>query len=183
MRGMLCKSVSEPLIELSIFFKVLGAKCLSIEELEQIEAQIPKTPCKLEKVFPPAFFDVMVHLSIHLPNEARIAGPVQYGWMYPIERYLHFLKCFIGNMAHPEGSIVEGYLAVECETGEEQKPMNYYGELTEVLELQFVGERRVILFQCTWFDVYDQKKGVKMDEYGFVDMNPSKTLKYEMGQA
>jgi len=67
-------------------------------------------------VFPPAFFDVMVHLSIHLPNEARIAGPVQYRWMYPIERYLHFLKCFIGNMAHPEGSIVEGYLAVECMT-------------------------------------------------------------------
>ncbi|WMV45959.1 hypothetical protein MTR67_039344 [Solanum verrucosum] len=61
--------------------------------------------------------------------------------------------------------------------------MNYYGDLTEVLELQFVGERRVILFRCTWFDVYDQKKGVKMDEYGFVDMNPSKTLQYEMGQA
>ncbi|XP_049414090.1 uncharacterized protein LOC125876870 [Solanum stenotomum] len=36
--------------------------------------------------------------------------------MYPIERYLHFLKCFIGNMAHPEGSIVEGYLVVECMT-------------------------------------------------------------------
>ncbi|XP_060208655.1 uncharacterized protein LOC132636024 isoform X1 [Lycium barbarum] len=71
-RGMLCKSVSEPLIELSLFFKVLGAKCLSVDVLEQIEAQIPLTLCKLEKVFPPAFFDVMVHLAIHLPNDLRL---------------------------------------------------------------------------------------------------------------
>ncbi|XP_060183195.1 uncharacterized protein LOC132613161 [Lycium barbarum] len=113
---MLCKSVSEPLIELSLFFKVLGAKCLSVNVLEQIEAQIPLTLCKLERVFPPAFFDVMVHLAIHLPNEAKIAGPIQYRWMYPIERYLHFLKSFIGNMARPEGSIAEGYLATECMT-------------------------------------------------------------------
>lgn len=44
--------------------------------------------CKLEKIFPPAFFDVMVHLAVHLPREAMLAGPVQYRWMYPIERYL-----------------------------------------------------------------------------------------------
>nr|XP_009799690.1 PREDICTED: uncharacterized protein LOC104245728 [Nicotiana sylvestris] len=48
-RGMLCKSVSEPLIELSLFFNILGAKYLSMEELEQIDGQIPKTECKLEK--------------------------------------------------------------------------------------------------------------------------------------
>ncbi|KAH0643766.1 hypothetical protein KY290_035217 [Solanum tuberosum] len=71
-------------------------------------------------------------------------------------------------------------VVVVGETGEEQNHMDYYGELTE--------------------------RGVKMDEYGFVsvnrrrylkinepfvkasqasqvDMNPSKTLKYEMGQA
>ena len=58
----------------------------------------------------------MVHLSIHLPDEAKFAGPIQYRWMYPTKRYLHFLKCFIGKMAHPEGSIVEGYLSVECMT-------------------------------------------------------------------
>jgi hypothetical protein len=30
----------------------------------------------------------MVHLAIHLPKEAMLRGPVQYGWMYPIERRL-----------------------------------------------------------------------------------------------
>nr|XP_009791293.1 PREDICTED: uncharacterized protein LOC104238594 [Nicotiana sylvestris]XP_009791294.1 PREDICTED: uncharacterized protein LOC104238594 [Nicotiana sylvestris] len=115
-RGMLCKSVSEPLIELSLFFNILGAKYLSMEELERIDGQIPKTECKLEKVFPPTFFDVMEHLSIHLANEAKIAGPTQYRHMYPMERYIYFMKSLVGNRACPEGSIAEGYLATECLT-------------------------------------------------------------------
>ncbi|KAL6328778.1 hypothetical protein AAG906_003795 [Vitis piasezkii] len=43
--------------------------------------------CKLERIFPPAFFDVMVHLLVHLPHEAKLAGPVGLRWMYPIERF------------------------------------------------------------------------------------------------
>ncbi|KAH0712266.1 hypothetical protein KY289_008225 [Solanum tuberosum] len=34
----------------------------------------------------PTFFDVMVHLAIHLANEAKLGGPVQFRWMYYIER-------------------------------------------------------------------------------------------------
>ncbi|XP_020080553.1 uncharacterized protein LOC109704196 isoform X3 [Ananas comosus] len=67
-------------------------------------------------IFPPRFFTVMVHLVIHLASEARIAGPVHYRWMYPIERYLSTLKSFVRNRAHPEGSIAEAYLAQECMT-------------------------------------------------------------------
>jgi len=26
----------------------------------------------------------MIHLPIHLPNEVRLEGPVQFRWMYPI---------------------------------------------------------------------------------------------------
>lgn len=58
----------------------------------------------------------MVHLSVHLANEAKIDGPVQYRWMYPIERMLHGLKQLIHNMACPEGSIAEGYIVNECMT-------------------------------------------------------------------
>ncbi|XP_052176708.1 uncharacterized protein LOC127791014 [Diospyros lotus] len=78
LRGLLPKSVCEPLFELSLFFKILGAKTLRVEELEQIESQIATTLCKLEMNFPPSFFDVMVHLPIHLALEAKIAGPIQY---------------------------------------------------------------------------------------------------------
>ncbi|GMI63944.1 hypothetical protein HRI_000063700 [Hibiscus trionum] len=50
----------------------------------------------------------MMHLLIHLANEAKIAGPVTYRWMYPVERYLSVLKSFVRNRAHPKGSIAEG---------------------------------------------------------------------------
>ncbi|KAM3378375.1 hypothetical protein P3S68_010788 [Capsicum galapagoense] len=47
----------------------------------------------------------MEHLSVHLPYEARVAGPVQYRWMYPFERYLETLKKMIGNKASVEGRL------------------------------------------------------------------------------
>ena len=66
--------------------------------------------------FSPAFFDVMVHLAVHLPEEAKLRGPVHYGWMYPVERRLYTLKKYLRNKARPEGSIAEGYVADECLT-------------------------------------------------------------------
>ncbi|CAN1153447.1 hypothetical protein LINPERHAP2_LOCUS19416 [Linum perenne] len=115
-RGLLPKEVCEPIIELSIYFRSLCSKSLHLDQLEQLKKQIPLTLCKLEKIFPPAFFDVMVHLPIHLADEAMLGGPVQYRWMYPIERYLYQLKSFVRNRTHPEGSIAEGYIAFECMT-------------------------------------------------------------------
>ncbi|KAG8496499.1 hypothetical protein CXB51_008990 [Gossypium anomalum] len=69
-----------------------------------------------KKIFPPSFFTIMIHLIIHLPIEAKLGGPVQYMWMYPIERYLMGLKASVCNRAYPEGSIVEGYIVSECLT-------------------------------------------------------------------
>ncbi|XP_016507785.2 uncharacterized protein LOC107825437 [Nicotiana tabacum] len=59
---------------------------VAIRDLDILEAEIPIILCKLQLVFPPAFFDVMVHLPIHLPSEAKLGGPAQYRNMYPIER-------------------------------------------------------------------------------------------------
>jgi hypothetical protein len=81
-----------------------------------LRGEIPIILCKLEKIFPPAFFDVMVHLCIHLIDDAILRVPVQYGWMYPVERRLLTLKRFVRNMARPEGSIAEAYVANECLT-------------------------------------------------------------------
>nr|XP_048328587.1 uncharacterized protein LOC107404290 [Ziziphus jujuba var. spinosa] len=49
-----------------------------------------------------AFFDIMVHLAVHLPYKAKMAGPVLGGCI--------LLK------AHPEGSIAEGYVVNEALT-------------------------------------------------------------------
>lgn len=86
------KSLATPLIQLSNFFKELCSKSLKNDELEKIEKQISITLCELERIFPPSFFVIMMHLPIHLAKEAMLAGPVHYRWMYPIERYIKFSK-------------------------------------------------------------------------------------------
>ncbi|XP_058006773.1 uncharacterized protein LOC110657485 [Hevea brasiliensis] len=319
-RGLLPKVVYEPLVELSLFFTHLGAKSLKVDVLEQLEKQIPITLCKLEMIFPPSFFDIMVHLPMHLANEAKIGGPVQYRWMYPIERALYSFKSCIRNRACVEGSIAEAYIANECMTlcsrylhgietkfnrmernydggsnknkgglsifskvgqglgasktrdldtqeysqlpatnlvgmsegqwnknfvrwfktkvawlhkndsspmmgallslsrgparyvtsfygyivngyrfhteyhdqglrtqnsgvvvigdiGDEVNNIDYYSVLTEIIQLQYLGGRRVVLFHCNWWDVYDRVRGVKIDEYGGVSVNCKRTLK------
>ncbi|KAL5567246.1 hypothetical protein UlMin_030410 [Ulmus minor] len=72
--------------------------------------------CKLERIFPPAFFDIRIHLVLHLLEEAILGGPVYMRWMYPFERYLKRLKDYVRNAAKPEGSISEGYVVDEALT-------------------------------------------------------------------
>ena len=81
--------------------------------MEKLKWDIPLILCKLEKIFPPAFFNVMVHLAVHLPDEALLRGLIQYRWMYPIEWRLGTLKNLLRNRARPEGLIAEAYLESE----------------------------------------------------------------------
>ncbi|KAH0724885.1 hypothetical protein KY284_000750 [Solanum tuberosum] len=106
-RGFANKDVSLALIELGHFFQRLCCKTLKRDDLEQLERDIVIILCKLEMIFPPAFFDIMVHLAVHLPRDAMYGGPVQYRWMYKIERFLCKLKRYVRNKARPEGSIAE----------------------------------------------------------------------------
>ena len=145
-RGMLSKDVSQILVEISNFFRKICSRTLYLDELEMQEKNIILILCKLEKIFPPNFFDVMVHLMVHLPTESKIAGPAQYRWMFPFERYMplifnnayliylqfsYFLttraeffldrkmgqyKGYVNNRARPEGCIAERYLDDECLT-------------------------------------------------------------------
>ncbi|KAL4579441.1 hypothetical protein LXL04_015589 [Taraxacum kok-saghyz] len=98
------------------FFRSICYKDLTEVDLQYLESKVSITLCKLEKIFPPSFFTVMVHLVIHLVREVKLGGPVTYRWMYFIERQLSTLKSYVRNRAHPEGSIAEGYLAQESLT-------------------------------------------------------------------
>lgn len=59
---------------------------------------------------------MMVHLPVHLVDELELGGPVQFRWMYSVERYLYKLKCYVRNRSRPEASIAEGYLVEEALT-------------------------------------------------------------------
>ena len=85
-RRILPPKVCTTLIRLSNFFKQMYSKVISVIEMEKLEFEIAETLCLLEKIFLPSFFDVMVHLCVHLPTEARLAGPVQYRSMWSVER-------------------------------------------------------------------------------------------------
>ncbi|KAF5470851.1 hypothetical protein F2P56_011339 [Juglans regia] len=114
--GYLRPNIRGALIEFCSFFKELCSRTLDIIVLQRLQANVPIILCKLEMIFPPAFFDIMVHLAIHLPDEALLAGHVQYRWMYPFERYLGKFKRYVRNRARPEGSIAKAYVHVECLT-------------------------------------------------------------------
>ena len=86
LRGLLPDNVCDALLDLGTYFRDLCAKTLRRSQIDILEKKIIITLCKLEMIFPPAFFDIMVHLSVHLPHEARLGGPVHTRWMYPIER-------------------------------------------------------------------------------------------------
>ncbi|XP_012829657.1 PREDICTED: uncharacterized protein LOC105950835 [Erythranthe guttata] len=113
LRGYLHKDILGVITELASFFRQLCSRKLNIAVLDDLENKIPVILSKLEMIFPPAFFDVMIHLAVHLAQEAKTGGPVHYIWMYPIERYLSSLKGMVRNRARPEGSIAEAYIVKE----------------------------------------------------------------------
>lgn len=110
------RHVCSTIIELCNYFRELCSNYNTSEDYERLNKKIPLILCKLEMVFPPAFFDIMVHLCVHLAEEAKIAGNVKYRQMWAFERYMGKLKGYIRNRSRPEGSIVEGYIAEECVT-------------------------------------------------------------------
>ncbi|KAL2518535.1 DUF4218 domain-containing protein [Abeliophyllum distichum] len=56
---------------------------------------------KLERIFPPAFFDIMIHLIMHLSKETILGGLMHVRWMYPFEQYLKKLNNYVRNQAYP----------------------------------------------------------------------------------
>jgi hypothetical protein len=116
------------LAELSYFFRQLCAKELSWTVVADLEKIAPVLLCKLEKIFPPGFFNPMEHMILHLPYEARMGEPIQGHWCYPIERSLKVLRKKCGNKCKIEASIAEAYILEEMSNF----TTTYYGETSLV---------------------------------------------------
>ena len=76
LHGLLLALITRPLIKLSCFFREICSKMLKVFDIENLEKDIAVMLCELEKIFPPSFFMVMVHLVIHLVTEAKLGGPI-----------------------------------------------------------------------------------------------------------
>ncbi|XP_074381134.1 uncharacterized protein LOC141722194 [Apium graveolens] len=77
-RGILPKNVRVSIIRLCFFFNSLCTKVVEVSKLDKLQSDIILTLCELEKIFPPSFFDIMIHLTIHLVRELCLCGPVFY---------------------------------------------------------------------------------------------------------
>ncbi|CAA7038927.1 unnamed protein product [Microthlaspi erraticum] len=115
-QNLLQQEVTSVVVELCHFFGDISARVLDISDLDKLQERIVLTLCQMEMLFPPSFFTVMVHLVVHLTEEAKQGGPVPFRWMYPIERILGHFKSYVRNCAKPEGSMCAQYLADECVT-------------------------------------------------------------------
>jgi len=46
--------------------------------------------------------------------------------------------------------------------------INYYGAIIDIIQLDYSGKYKVVLFKCDWIDI---KKGVKKDKFGMTLVN------------
>ncbi|KAL2474434.1 Transposon protein [Abeliophyllum distichum] len=69
-QAFLNKTISSTITKLCTFFKKLCARLIKVNDMVNAQQQLILILCKLERIFPPAFFDIMIHLMMHLPEEA-----------------------------------------------------------------------------------------------------------------
>lgn len=74
----------------------------------------------------------------------------------------------VGRRTQNSGVLVRG--------DDESPDKEYYGVLKDILELSYVGERKVTLFNCHWWDVARLGRGYKVDSYGYTSVNIHSSL-------
>jgi hypothetical protein len=85
-----------------------------LKKLARLQEDIVVILCELEIYFPPAFFDIMVHLLVHIVDDITDLRPTFLHNMMPFESMNGVFKGYFCNRARPDGSIVQGFLTEEC---------------------------------------------------------------------
>jgi hypothetical protein len=77
-----------------------------VKKLGRLQEEIITIINELEMYFPPAFFDIMVHLLVQIVDDIEDLGPTFLHNMMALERMNGIIKAYVRNRAHPDGSIV-----------------------------------------------------------------------------
>jgi hypothetical protein len=99
--------------ELSYFYRQICAKQVSKVMMQKLEKKITVLVWKMEKIFPPGWFNAMQYLLVHLPKEARVGGSTQFRWMYSQERELKKLRVKVHTKVRVEGCIANAFTCKE----------------------------------------------------------------------
>ena len=74
--GILPPKVRALIIKLCSFFNVISKKVIDVSTLEQLHRDIAETLVRLEMHFSPTYFDISLHLLIHLVDQIRSLSPM-----------------------------------------------------------------------------------------------------------
>ncbi|KAL4029957.1 hypothetical protein IC575_008185 [Cucumis melo] len=107
-RSVLPKHVCYAITRLCIFFNSVCNKVLDAQQLDKLEEDIVVTLCLFEKYFPPSFFTIMIHLTVHIVREVKLCGPIYLRWIYPFERFMKVIKNSMRNRYRPEDPVELG---------------------------------------------------------------------------
>src|SRR4051812_26000611 len=110
MRGIMDDHIHETLFGLCKFFDVISRKSVGVRQLRRLQEEIVVILCELEIYFPPAFFDVMVHLLFNIVDDIIQLGPTFLHSMMSFERMNGVIKGYVRNRARQDGSIAHGFL-------------------------------------------------------------------------
>ena len=87
-RDILPNKVRHAITRVCFFFNVICSRVIDPVKLDELENEAIIILCQLEMYFLPSFFDIMVHLIVHLVREIKCCGPVYLQWMYPVDRHV-----------------------------------------------------------------------------------------------
>ena len=91
------KHVRFVITKLCLVFNAICVKTVDISRLKAIQEEIVLTLCLFEQYFPSSFFDIMIHLTVHLVRKIELCGPMYMHWMYSFERLMKILKGYVRN--------------------------------------------------------------------------------------
>jgi hypothetical protein len=114
LRGIMDPHIRETIFGLCNFFDCISRKSISEKQVVRLQEEIVVILNELEMYFPPAFFDIMVHLLVHIVDDIIHLGPPFLHSMMPFKRMNGVIKGYVHNRARPDGSIAKDFLTEEC---------------------------------------------------------------------
>ena len=120
--------------------------------LDQLQRDIFETLVRHEMHFSLTYFDISVHLLVHLVDQIRALGPMYLHQMFPFKRLMKVFRRYVRNRFRLEGGMVEGWSMEEA-----IEFCTYYLDIkrVEVLESRHEGRLR-----GKQFTVLQQAEGV-----------------------
>jgi hypothetical protein len=116
-RNILPEKTQKAIMSLYFFFNAVSQKVIDVQSLDDLEKNMCETMYLLEAYFLPTFFNIFVHLIVHLVKEIKYLGPMLLHHMYPYERFMSTLNRYVKSGSIPREACCSAILLRRWSTG------------------------------------------------------------------